>query len=110
MMTWILLTISIVIEVIATSLLNASAGFTRPWHTAGALSLYALSFYFASKVMTMLPVGIVYAIWSGMGIVLISAVGVIWFKQKLDVAAIIGIALIISGVAVINLFSKSSVH
>lgn len=107
-MIWFLLAISIAFEVCATSLLNASAGFTRLPQTAGALTLYALSFYFASKVMTELPVGIVYAVWSGMGIVLISAVGLIFFKQKLDTPAIIGIALIIAGVAVINLFSKVS--
>ncbi|MDG6895516.1 DMT family transporter [Volucribacter amazonae] len=109
-MTWLLLSLSIIIEVCATSLLNASAGFSKPLPTLGALVLYALSFYLAAKVMTVLPVGIVYAIWSGMGIVLISAVGMVLFKQRLDMAAILGIGLIISGVLVINLFSKTTLH
>jgi len=109
-MTWLLLAFSIAIEVCATSLLNASQGFSKMPQTFGALALYMVSFYFASKVMTVLPVGIVYAIWSGMGIVLISAVGLFFFKQKLDFAALLGISLIISGVLVINLFSKSAVH
>lgn len=106
-MTWILLVISIVLEVCATSLLNASQGFSKPLHGGAALLLYACSFYLAAKVMTALPVGIVYAIWSGMGIVLISAVGWLVFKQKLDFPAFIGLAMIVGGVAVINLFSKS---
>lgn len=109
-MIWFLLAISICIEVCATSLLNASEGFTKLPQTCGSLLLYALSFYFASKVVMSLPVGIVYAIWGGMGIVLISVVGWLFFEQKLDLSAILGIGLIVSGVLVINLFSKSAVH
>lgn len=109
-MIWLLLAISIALEVCATSFLNASQGFSKMPQTVTALLLYTASFYLASKVMMHLPVGIVYAIWSGMGIVLISAVGLVLFKQKLDLAAMIGIGLIIAGVVVINLFSNSAVH
>ncbi|TCP96246.1 small multidrug resistance pump [Cricetibacter osteomyelitidis] len=109
-MMWFLLALSIILEVCATSLLNASAGFTKLPQTVGALVIYTASFYLASKVMIELPVGIVYAVWSGMGIVLISAVGLLLFKQKLDIPAILGISLIIAGVLVINLFSKSAGH
>lgn len=109
-MTWLLLSLSIAMEVCATSFLNASAGFTKPVQTTVALVLYACSFYLVAKVMTVIPVGIVYAIWSGMGIVLISAVGLVVFKQRLDFAAILGIVLIIAGVLVINLCSNTSTH
>lgn len=106
-MIWGILAISILVEVCATALLNASSGFNKPWYGFAALILYGVSFYLAAKVMTVLPVGIVYAIWSGMGIVLISAVGLLFFKQKLDIAGMLGLAMIIAGVLVINVFSSS---
>lgn len=109
-MTWLWFSLSIILEVVATSLLNVSAGFSKPMPALVALIFYALSFYLVAKVMTVLPVGIVYAIWSGMGIVLISAVGAIVFKQQLDMVTLLGIGLIISGVLVINLFSKVNPH
>ncbi|TNH06998.1 DMT family transporter [Testudinibacter sp. TR-2022] len=109
-MIWFLLMISIVTEVFATSMLNASQGFSRPLYGVAALALYAVSLGVLAKVMTGLPVGIVYAVWSGMGVVLISAIGWFFFKQKLDLPAFVGLAMIIGGVLVINLFSHSSVH
>ena len=74
------------------------------------VACYGASFFFLSLVLRTLPVGIAYAIWSGLGIVLISMVGVIWFKQSLDLPALVGLGLIVAGVVVVNLFSKSVGH
>ena len=109
-MTYLYLAIAIVAEVIATSFLKSCDGFTRLWPSIVVLVGYAFAFYFLSLTLRSLSVGIVYAIWSGAGIVLVSIIAWSFFGQKLDVPAIIGIALIIAGVAVINLFSKSVAH
>lgn len=101
------LLLAIVCEVVATSSLNASKGFTRLWPTLGSLAGYAVAFYCLSLTLETIPTGIAYAIWSGIGIVLISMVGWIVFKQRLDLPALIGIGLIAAGVIVINVFSKS---
>lgn len=106
MNVWILLAISICIEVVATNLLKLSNGFTKVVPTIGSLALYGLSFYFLSIIFRTLPVGIVYAVWSGVGIILTALVAYFAFGQKIDVAGMIGIGLIIAGVLVINLFSK----
>ncbi|MDD0824316.1 SMR family transporter [Mannheimia sp. AT1] len=103
---WILLAISICLEIAATNLLKLSNGFTKVAPTVSSLCLYALSFYFLSIIFRTLPVGIVYAIWSGVGIVLTAIVAYFAFGQKIDLAGLIGIALILAGVLVINLFSK----
>ena len=104
------LAIAIVAEVIGTSSLKASDGFTQPGPTALALVGYLISFYFLALVLKTIPVGVAYAIWAGVGIALITLVGVFLFKQVLDLPAVIGIGLIIAGVAVINLYSKSLIH
>jgi small multidrug resistance pump len=104
---WTLLAISICFETVATNLLKVSDGFTKLWPTVGSLTLYAVSFYFISLVFRTLPVGLVYAIWSGVGIVLTAIVAYFAFGQKIDTAGLIGMALIISGVLVINLFSQT---
>lgn len=109
-MTYLYLAIAIVAEVIATSSLRACEGFTRLWPSVVVLVGYALAFYFLSLTLRSMSVGIVYAIWSGVGIVLISIIAWILFGQKLDVPAVVGIVLIIAGVAVINLFSKTVTH
>ena len=109
-MTYAFLFTAIVLEVIGTSALKASEQFTRLLPILVMVACYGTSFFFLSLVLRTLPVGIAYAIWSGLGIVLISLVGVIWFKQSLDVPALIGLALIVSGVVVVNLFSKSVGH
>ena len=109
-MTHLYLAIAIVAEVIATSSLKACEGFTKLWPSVVVILGYAVAFYFLSLTLRSLSVGIVYAIWSGAGIVLVSIIAWILFGQKLDVPAIIGIALIIAGVAVINLFSRSVSH
>ncbi|MFT0892552.1 DMT family transporter [Pseudochelatococcus sp. G4_1912] len=107
---YIFLAIAIVCEVIATSALKASDGFTRilPSITTGVG--YAIAFYCLSLTLKQIPVGIAYAIWSGAGIILIAAIGVIAFNQKLDGPAILGLGLIIAGVAIINLLSKTVGH
>jgi small multidrug resistance pump len=109
-MTYAFLFTAIVLEVIGTSALKASEQFTRLLPILIMVACYGASFFFLSLVLRTLPVGIAYAIWSGLGIVLISLVGVIWFKQTLDVPALIGLGLIVAGVVVVNLFSKSVGH
>ncbi len=110
MNSYIFLGIAIVTEVIATTLLRFSEGFTKLGFTLGSLALYGVSFYMLSQVLSHIPTGIAYAIWSGIGIVLISLAGWIISGQKLDLPAIIGITFICVGVLIINLLSKSSIH
>jgi len=106
-LTYVYLGIAIVAEVIATSALKASDGFTRLWPSVLTVAGYAMAFVLLSLTLRTLPTGIAYAIWSGVGIVLISLVGWFWFGQSLDAPALLGMGLIIAGVLVINLFSKS---
>ena len=110
MNAWSYLAIAIVAEVIATSALTASAGFTRPGPSIIVVIGYGLAFWFLSLSLRSIPVGIAYAVWSGVGIVLISLIGWLWFRQSLDIAAVAGMGLIVAGVAVINLFSRSVAH
>ena len=110
MNTYITLALAILFEVIATSCLKASDGFTRLWPSVATVIGYAASFYFLSITLKTIPTGIAYAIWSGVGVVLISLIGWIVFKQALDAAAILGMVLIVAGVLVINLFSKVGAH
>lgn len=110
MKSWIILAIAIIAEVIATTALKASDGFTKLWPSALVVCGYGIAFYCLALTLREIPVGIVYAVWSGCGIVLISVMAWAVFGQKLDAAAILGISLIIAGVAVLNLFSKSAVH
>lgn len=109
-MIYIFLIIAIVAEVIATSAMAKSDGFTRLWPSLASLAGYGLAFYLLSLVTRTVPVGIVYAIWSGAGIVLVAAAGWLFFGQKLDLAATIGMAMIVAGVLIINLLSKSVSH
>ncbi len=104
------LTMAIVAEVIATTMLKASEGFTRLWPSLLVVLGYGVAFWGLSMVVKNMPLGIVYAIWSGMGIVLVSIAAVFVYQQKLDWPAIVGMGLIIAGVLVINLLSKASVH
>jgi len=107
---YLYLLIAIIAEVIGTSALQASAQFSRFWPSVLVVISYAATFYFMSLTLKYMPVSIVYAIWSGLGIVFIALIGWFWFKQSLDFAAIIGLSLIIIGVLVIHLFSKSATH
>ncbi|EPG2373757.1 multidrug efflux SMR transporter SsmE, partial [Serratia marcescens] len=104
------LTMAIVAEVIATTMLKASEGFTRLWPSLLVVLGYGVAFWGLSMVVKSMPLGIVYAIWSGMGIVLVSVAAVFVYQQKLDWPAIVGMGLIIAGVLVINLLSKATVH
>ena len=107
---WAALAIAIVAEVIGTTALKASNEFTRLWPSLIVVAGYGTAFYFMALSMRVLPVGIMYAIWSGMGIVLVSIIGWVVYRQALDMPAIIGMGLIIAGAIVINVFSKSVVH
>ncbi|MCD1263213.1 MULTISPECIES: DMT family transporter [Shinella] len=104
------LVVAIVFEVLGTSAMQAAQHFTRLVPTMAMVVCYAIAFFFLSWSLRYVPVGIAYAIWSGLGIVLISLVGYFFFGQKLDPAALVGLGLIIAGVLVLNLFSKSTFH
>ncbi|ALD91034.1 small multidrug resistance protein [Cupriavidus gilardii CR3] len=109
-MHWIYLAIAIVAEVIATTALKAAAGFTRPLPSLVVVTGYAIAFFCLSLTLRHVPIGIAYAIWSGVGIVLVSVAAWLLFGQRLDLPALLGIALIMAGVLVINLWSKSVTH
>ena len=109
-MPWLILFIAIVAEVIGTSALKASAGFTRLWPSIVVVAGYATAFYCLSLTLKTIPVGVAYAIWSGAGIVLVSLIAWLVFKQSLDLPAIVGMGLIVAGVLVIQLFSQTQAH
>jgi small multidrug resistance pump len=108
--TWIILAVAIAFEVVATSALKETQGFTRLVPSLIAIVGYGLAFYFLSLTLKVLPVGVMYAIWSGAGIVLVAIIGWLVFRQALDLPALIGIALILAGVMIINLFSGTVAH
>ena len=110
MKNMIYLLFAILFETSATTLLKVSDGFTVILPTVASILLYILSFYCLSTCLKTVPIGIAYAIWSALGIVLVTLVGIVAFKQTPDWPAIIGIALIIIGVGVLNLFSNMSIH
>ncbi|TKC59973.1 multidrug efflux SMR transporter [Pedobacter hiemivivus] len=110
MKNYLFLLMAIICEIIATTALKASEQFTKLWPSVLVVVGYSLAFYFLSITLNKLSLGIAYAIWSGVGIVLVSIMGLVIYKQKLDTAALIGISLIVIGVVVINVFSKSSAH
>ena len=109
-MTFVLLAVAIAFEVLATSALKLTDGFTRLWPSLVTIVGYSLAFYFLSLTLRTLPVGIVYAIWAGVGVVLVALIGWLVFRQPLDAWGILGIALIIVGVLILNLLSKSIPH
>jgi small multidrug resistance pump len=109
-MNHLFLFVAVVFEVIATSMLKATDGFTRLWPSLITIVGYALAFYFLSLTVRTIPVGIVYALWCGIGIVLVTLVGWVVLKQPLDAAALAGMGLILAGVVTINLFSKTVIH
>ncbi len=110
MQHWLILSIAIISEVIATSALKASDGFTRLLPSVIVVVGYGIAFYCLALVLRTLPVGVVYAIWSGVGVALIALVGWLLYGQTLDLPAIVGIGLIVAGVAVLNVFSKTVAH
>lgn len=109
-MVYAYLLVAIISEVVATSALKASEGFTRLWPSVLVVLGYGVAFFCLSLTLRTIPVGIVYAVWSGIGIVLIALVGWFLYRQALDAPAILGIALIMAGVLVINLFSRTVGH
>jgi small multidrug resistance pump len=109
-MSYLYLAIAIVAEVIATSVMNLSDGFTKPVPTIVTAVGYLVAFYFLSLTLRTVPTGVAYAIWSGVGIVLITAVAWVFQGQRLDMPALAGIALIVAGVVVMNMFSKTATH
>ncbi|AOJ21647.1 multidrug efflux SMR transporter [Burkholderia orbicola] len=104
------LAIAIVAEVIGTSALRAADGFTRLGPSVLVVAGYGVAFYCLSLTLRTMPVGIIYAVWSGAGIVLITLVAMLLYRQVPDVPAVIGLGLIIAGVVVLNLFSKMQAH
>lgn len=110
MQHWIFLSIAIVNEVIATSCLKAAEGFTRFWPSLVVVVGYLLAFYLLSLTLKTIPVGVAYAIWSGVGILLIALSGWLFLGQSLDMPALIGLSLIVAGVVVINVFSRTVAH
>lgn len=109
-MTYLYLAIAIFAEVAATSALKASEEFTKLYPSIIVVVGYSVAFYFMTLVLRVIPIGITYAVWSGLGIVLVAVVGFILYKQTPDVPAIIGMGLIVSGVVVIHVFSKTINH
>jgi small multidrug resistance pump len=109
-MGYVYLALAIIAEVVATSALKSSQGFTRLIPSLVVVVGYAAAFYLLSIVLKTIPIGVAYAVWAGVGIALVTAVSAIAFDQMPDAPAVLGIALIISGVIVINVFSKMQVH
>lgn len=110
MKNWLFLSVAIFCEVVATSALKSSEGFTKLIPSVVVVLGYGVAFYFLSLAIKSIPLGVAYAVWAGLGIVLVAAIAWIFHGQKLDLWACVGIGLIISGVAVLNLLSKTSTH
>lgn len=110
MSKWLLLSVAIVAEVFGTSFLKASEGFSKFWPSVAVIVGYVVAFYFLALSLKFIPVGIAYAIWAGVGVVLIALIGWVVFDQSLDLPAMIGITLIIAGVITLNVFSGSVTH
>ncbi|MET4103678.1 small multidrug resistance pump [Roseovarius sp. MBR-78] len=107
---YFLLVLAILFETAGTTALQASQQFTRLWPSVLVVVAYAISFYLLALTLKYMPVGVVYAIWAGLGIVFIAAIGYVVFGQRLDMPAVIGMAMIIAGIVVIQLFSKVTPH
>ena len=109
-MGYLYLSIAIVAEVVATSALNASQGFTRLWSSVATVVGYSIAFYALSLTLRTIPMGIAYAVWAGVGIVLIALVGALFFKQMPDLPAMLGMGFIIAGVVLVTLVSSTASH
>jgi small multidrug resistance pump len=106
---WLYLTLAILSEVTATSFLKSSDGFTKFWPSVIVVVGYCLAFYFLSLTLDTIPIGVAYAIWSGVGIASLAVISVLFFDQKIDTAAVFGMGLIIAGVVVLRVFSETGV-
>ncbi|PHR67673.1 SMR family transporter [Alcanivorax sp.] len=109
-MGYLYLSIAIVAEVVATSALNASQGFTRLWPSVATVVGYSIAFYALSLTLRTIPMGIAYAVWAGVGIVLIALVGALFFKQMPDLPAMLGMGFIIAGVVLVTLVCSTASH
>jgi small multidrug resistance pump len=106
-MQWIYLSIAIASEIFGTTCLKLAEGFTRPWPSVGVVLGYAVTFLFLSLTLETMPVGVAYAVWAGIGIAAMAVIGWVKFGQPLDAAALVGMALIVAGVVILNGFSRS---
>ena len=109
-MHWAYLALAIVAEVTGSAALKQSAGFTKPVFTFLSVASFGIALFFLSLALRAVPLGIAYAIWAGVGIVLVSLLGAVLFRQTLDIPAVVGIALSVAGVIVINTLSNSASH
>lgn len=107
---YLILILAVMAETAGTSALQASQQFTRFWPSVLVVVAYGLSFFLLSHTLRVMPVGVVYAIWSGLGIVFIAAIGYVIFGQKLDLPALLGMAMILAGIVIIQLFSRATPH
>jgi len=107
---WILLSLAILSEVVATSSLKSTEGFTRLWPSMIVLIGYCAAFYFLSLTLDTIPIGVAYAVWSGIGVAAIALISVIFFDQRLDTPALVGMGLIIAGVVVLRVFSNATIE
>ena len=107
---WIYLTLAIFSEVLATASLKSTEGFTKLWPSVLVLVGYSAAFYFLSMTLNSIPIGVAYAIWSGVGVAAITLVSIFFLDQKIDTAGFIGIGLIVAGVIILRLFSESAVE
>jgi small multidrug resistance pump len=110
MPVYLILALAVLAETIGTTALQASQQFTRLGPSIVVVLAYSVSFYLLSITLRTMPVGVVYALWSGLGIIMIATIGWVVFGQKLDPAALIGLSMIIGGIAVIHLFSSATPH
>ena len=109
-MSWLMLVVAIAAEVIATSTLKSTEGFTRLWPSVVVVVCYEIAFILLALTLKKIPVGIVYAVWSGVGVALVTLIAWLFLDQTLDAAGIVGVSLIVGGVVVINAFSKTVVE
>lgn len=107
---YIILLFAVLSETIGTAALQASAQFTKFWPSILVIIAYAISFYFLALALRSIPLGVAYALWSGLGIVSIAGIGFLVYGQKLDLPAVLGIGMILSGIIVIHLFSNTATH
>ncbi|WP_192036060.1 SMR family transporter [Halomonas sp. YLGW01] len=109
-MTYVFLALAILAEVVATSALKASEEFTRLWPSVLVVVCYGLAFYLLSLALRTLPVGIAYAFWAGLGITLVTLIGMVVYGERPDLPAVIGLGMIVGGVVVIQVFSSVASH
>lgn len=106
-MEWVYLYVAVMAEVVATSALKASESFTKPWPTFFVITGYSIAFYLLTLALNKIPLGVAYAIWSAFGVTLVTVIGYVRYGETLDTPALVGLTLIVAGVLILNLLSKS---